>query len=492
MTDRARFERLSEKASSLRRRIADDMGKRIKAGIAALERGEMGPNSELVAASKAEVRRLQKAFAPVDDAALAAFKKAEQAMLVEGTARLDHLCAQDRQAVAAEGSVEAMYHAVREIRHAGMNLRTPNMVSPTIPDAEALDREAQQEFREHKAAKKAALLARLRIDDLGAPEDPLNPRIETATAKWFAERRQGPAAVKRHQTSVRRFTELQGNVLVRSITRQMVRDYVKAIENLPDHRRLPTEKRGGLADPDPDVPRVAAPTVERHLVSIKALLKFCVEQDWITINVATALKGPKDTRPKASRRRVFTRGEREQVLAQAIEEHGDNGDMPWLIRLGAYTGARLEELAQLARRNVRQVDGVWVIDFDDLDGRNLKNQSSVKQIPLHPAIRDQFIAWVLAGKSDRVFASFVAEHGRFANKLSGEFGRLMDRASLPDPRLVFHSLRHTLKREMSNARIDPDVRRAILGHAPRDAHDGYAGHSLEAIADEFVRLSPLF
>ena len=78
------------------------------------------------------------------------------------------------------------------------------------------------------------------------------------------------------------------------------------------------------------------------------------------------------------------------------------------------------------------------------------------------------------------------------NTLSGDFARLMDRAGLTDPRLVFHSLRHTLKREMSNARIDPDVRRIILGHAPKDAHDGYDGHSLEAVAEEFARLPALF
>jgi integrase len=149
--------------------------------------------------------------------------------------------------------------------------------------------------------------------------------------------------------------------------------------------------------------------------------------------------------------------------------------------------------AQLARTNVRQLDGLWVVDIDDLDGRNVKTAGSVKQLPLHPAIRDDFVKWVRSGTSKRVFPSFVADaEGRYANGISNNFGRLMDRAGLSDPRLVFHSLRHTLKREMSNARIDPDVRRAILGHAPKDAHDAYAGHSLEAIADEFARLPALF
>ena len=160
---------------------------------------------------------------------------------------------------------------------------------------------------------------------------------------------------------------------------------------------------------------------------------------------------------------------------------------------GSVQACRLEELAQLARSNVRQIDGVWVIEVDDLDNRHVKNASSVKQVPLHPAIRDDFVAWVGKSTSPRVFQSFRADkHGRYANQVSGAIARLMDRAGLTDSRLVLHSLRHTLKREMSNAGIDPDVRREIMGHAQQDAHDGYAGHSLTAIAAEFARMPPLF
>ena len=205
--------------------------------------------------------------------------------------------------------------------------------------------------------------------------------------------------MKRHRVAIRRLVEMHGNVAVGDITKAMVRDYVKRIENLPDHRKLPTEMRGTLADPGADVPRVAAPTVERHLVSVKALLKFCVEMDWLTTNVATGLKAPKDTRPKASKRRSFTRTERNQLLARAIEEYGQQGDMTWLIKVAGYTGARLRELAQLARSNVRNVDGVWIIEVDDLDDdRSVKSVSSVKQIPLHPAIRDDFVTWAHAGR----------------------------------------------------------------------------------------------
>lgn len=428
--------------------------------------------------------------------ATAAAEELKTQILKEAEHRMSVLDAGEAKSVALTGGLAAFFRHIEQIAKALESDTNTIALRKALGGAtrDNDERAAVLEVRKGHVAKDQSTLTKLGLlpEDAGA-DLPNNPRIKAAMETWFQERKQGPAAVKRHRTSVKRFVELHGNVRIADITKQMVRDYLKAIENLADQRRVPTEKRGGLFDPGEDVPRVSAPTVERHLASIKALLTFGIEQDWITVNVATGLKAPKDTRPKASKRRSFTRDERNQLLRHAISEYGEDADMTWLVRLTAYTGCRLEELAQLARENVRQIDGVWVVDVNDLDERHVKTDDSVKTIPLHPSIRDLFVAWVQSGSGKRVFSGFVPDKtGRFANALSGDFARLMDRANLSDPRLVHHSLRHTLKREMSNARLDPDVRRAILGHAAKDAHDRYDGPSLEAIADEFSRLPPLF
>lgn len=57
---------------------------------------------------------------------------------------------------------------------------------------------------------------------------------------------------------------------------------------------------------------------------------------------------------------------------------------------------------------------------------------------------------------------------------------------------MFHSLRHTLKREMIKAGVDDEVRRTVLGHAPKDAYEGYVGPDLETVARELEKLQPLF
>ena len=434
-------------------------------------------DDDYFASDEGPFARFSDAHMRVSHAALNLSNTVLDEMVAGAAAKLPLLTPAERDAVSAAGGIEGFFHVA--------SLERSKLSSASD--------EIEKEVRTKHLLLKLGVLAKLGFQQplLLLPDDPNNPRMSRAQEAWFAKRKQGETAINRHRVAIRRFTELHGDLPVREISRPMVRAYLDRIENLADHRKVPASLRGSLLDPGADVPRVSAPTVERHLASLKAFLQFCWEQDWVTGNMAAGLRSPKDTRPKAGRRRSFSREERLQLLARAVAEYGENGDMPWLIRLGTYTGGRLEELAQLARSNVRSVDGTWIIDIDDLDGRHVKSRASVKQIPLHPAIREDFVAWVGAGRGDRVFASFRADRGRYSGTLSGQFARLMDRAGLSDPRLTFHSLRHTLKREMSNARIDPDVRRLILGHAPKDAHDGYEGHSLQAIAEELARLPAL-
>lgn len=435
-------------------------------------------DDDYFASEEGPVGRFSDAHMCVSHAALKLSNAVFDEMVAGAAKRLALLTPAERDAVNAAGGIEGFFRAASD-EHAKLG--------------GAAD-EIEKEVRTKRLLLKQATLTKLGFQQpiLPMPDDPNDPCVSVAEGKWFAARKQGESAINRHRVAIRRFIELHGDLPVKEINRQMVRGYLARIENLADHRKLPAPLRGGLADPGADVPRVSAPTVERHLTSLKAFLQFCCEQGWVFSNVASGLRPPKDGRPKASRRRSFSREERVQLLGRAVAEYGENSDMTWLIKLGAYTGCRLEELAQLARTNVRTVDGTWIVEIDDLDGRHVKSLASVKQIPLHPAIRDDFVEWVKKERGERVFASFKAERGRYSSRLSGEFARLMDRAGLPDPRLCFHSLRHSLKREMSNARIDPDVRRVILGHAPKDAHDEYEGHSLQAVAEELSRLPPLF
>lgn len=346
--------------------------------------------------------------------------------------------------------------------------------------------------RAQKALEPLELSTRVGAFDDIVATDKSNPRVKAILPIWFDKKKQGKSATKRHNVSIKRWIALHGNTPIKDITRQHVLAYVDCIAKLSDHRKLPAHKRGSL-ETHADLPKVTAKTVDRHLTSIKALLSFGVTQGWITHNVANGVSPPKDDRPKSSKRLPFTAEQRSLILARAIEDEGPDSEMAWLIRLGAYTGARIEELLQLRPKHVTMHEGCTAIEITDYDGGSLKSEPSLRHIPLHPAIAKKFVAWAHKPYRDRVFMSFRrGADGRYGNAASGAFGRLLDRAGLNDKRLVFHSFRHALKRAMTDARLDPDARRVILGHAGDSVHDKYAGGSFKFLAEEVARLPVMF
>jgi integrase len=58
----------------------------------------------------------------------------------------------------------------------------------------------------------------------------------------------------------------------------------------------------------------------------------------------------------------------------------------WLPILGLFTGARLNELAQLRVIDVSSREGVTTLAILDQDGLRTKNESSVRTLPMHPKL----------------------------------------------------------------------------------------------------------
>ena len=67
--------------------------------------------------------------------------------------------------------------------------------------------------------------------------------------------------------------------------------------------------------------------------------------------------------------------------------------MPWLL---AFTGARVEEVAQALVADVRERDGIGYLDINaEGEGKSLKNAARRGAVPLHPAlVAEGFLAYV--------------------------------------------------------------------------------------------------
>ncbi|MDO9383533.1 MAG: site-specific integrase [Hyphomicrobiaceae bacterium] len=351
---------------------------------------------------------------------------------------------------------------------------------------------------EAKIADHAAFRADLHIPSLAtsqadAADDPANPLLLTAFAEWLAAEKQSDETAKKYAVYIRRLAEHVGNIPVRSIRKLQVVSFLKLLETVPDSNRLPPPLRRSMsmaelikarrvwlekhpeAEPD-DWRLITAATVNKHLEAIKALLGWVASNQEDYTNVARDVRRRKETRERSDYDvRPFTPEELQRILVASEERWGRGSDMWWLIRLGLYTGARLEELCQLAKANVREVSGIPVIEI--VGGsfvengqklkRKIKNAMSERLIPLHPwLIENGFLEFAKAGKGARVLSTFSRGGGRFGHGPSKAFHRLIrDALEIDDVRVRFHSFRHGFSTGLHNASVPAAQVNALMGHA---------------------------
>jgi len=174
----------------------------------------------------------------------------------------------------------------------------------------------------------------------------------------------------------------------------------------------------------------------------------------------------KDVLPKTTRNKRELeqhQGERQsfsvedfQKLVSRSEERQDN-QLADLIRLGAYTGARIEEICSLKVSDINTDKGFFTVTAS-------KTEAGIRQIPIHPAIR-QLVARLIETSKDGYLLSGLTnnKYGDRSNAIGKRFGRLKN--SLGYGReLVFHSFRRGVATQFESAKIPEVLAARILGH----------------------------
>jgi integrase len=141
--------------------------------------------------------------------------------------------------------------------------------------------------------------------------------------------------------------------------------------------------------------------------------------------------------------------------------------------LGLFTGARINELCQLYVSDIKEVDGVWVIDINGEDSKKLKSLNVQRQIPIHSILINQlrFLEYVkkLRGKETRFFPELEESRDGYSQAFSKWFNRTYKKnvnvGQLETEQKNFHSFRHTLSNYYKQlGGIDEYRVSEIIGH----------------------------
>lgn len=267
--------------------------------------------------------------------------------------------------------------------------------------------------------------------------------------------------------------ELMGDMPALAFDTQQARLLKERLSRCPQYFNLRPEFKGKtlkqVVESGSTYKTITAVTVNNRLRKLTAFMNWCKANGYVTENPLAGMKVMTGSAKEA--RLSFDRHDLVALLNyDALRKEARKHPWRyWLPLLGRATGARLEELCQLRIDDFIEQRGIHCIRIDDShEDQKLKNASSRRMLPLHPALLDlgllQHVESVKASGADRLFPELEAVRGKLGHAPSKWFGRYKTKLGITDPRKTFHSFRHTLIDDLRDAGVQDSLIKRIAGH----------------------------
>jgi len=273
---------------------------------------------------------------------------------------------------------------------------------------------------------------------------------------WAAERKPGQKGIDTHRSTARWFNDRIGRKPVRELTED---DFLTFKAKLVAEGKTPAN-------------------IKQKLSHLRTLMSWAKANRHVDANVAADVS-IRDGQAAKKKRLPFDLPALTAIFNSAVYSEGRRptslrGEAGyWLPLLGLFTGARLEELGQLRPQDVseaRYIDNeggertAWIIQIrEDKDA----------------SLRLGFVDFVKAAKAAKQQRLFPLLKPNVYGRLTAKWGEHWSKyrrevCGVTDPRMVFHSFRHTFKDYCRLAGIEETLQRALMGHSSQDVADDYS------------------
>jgi len=247
---------------------------------------------------------------------------------------------------------------------------------------------------------------------------------------------------------------------------------------------------------------------DKYLAVLKAVFNYALCNEFILSNPANGVRVI--VPPKVEPARLpYNLSQIQGILSSALfKERQDDKltEYRWIILLGIYTGARLEEICRLKVADYGEEDGIPFIFIrpDIQTGHNLKTASSRRRVPLHSRLIEfGFHEYLEQRKKERDKYIFPVMNrgktvgGAISHAFSKWYGRYLSEIGLSDKKLTFHSFRHSFKMFGRQAGIEKTLLDCLQGHKNHEISLDYgkdefgSPYSLKTLSDALEKIPPL-
>jgi len=267
--------------------------------------------------------------------------------------------------------------------------------------------------------------------------------------------------------------ELMGDMPALAFDAQQARLLKERLSRCPQYFGLRPEFKGKtlkqVVESGSTYKTITPVTVNNRLRKLTAFINWCKANGYVTENPLAGMKvmtgSAKEARLSFDHHDLVALLDHETLRNEARKHPWRY----WLPLMGRATGARLEELCQLRVDDFTEQQGIQCVRIDDSrEGQQLKNGSSRRMLPLHPALLSlgllKYVESAKATGADRVFPQLEAVRGKLGHAPSKWFGRYKTKLGITDPRKTFHSFRHTLIDDLRESGVQDSLIKRIAGH----------------------------
>lgn len=365
----------------------------------------------------------------------------------------------------------------------GMSLLQNGTVTFTDIKPEEADAVAQLAER-----LSASISARVPVAPVAPPAR--TPAAALASVAWeeyvqakLASKRWTDSTLKENKTAINLFLQIAGDRPMSAYLNEDFREFAQGLMRLPKHYSTsPAWREQSIAElakhgPGGQEPKNANKQV-RFLSTFfdwycKAYYETRHSHTLANHLIEEGRKTVKDSEVRKAMSDVQLKKFYQACLAEVDGKNKKGAAFTaWLVPVAAYTGARIGEIAQLMKEDIRQVEGVWIFDLLWIkDVQSLKTAASRRQIPIHQALIDAgFLDFVQGQRGKRGKWLWgndnVKDKADAASKTANRLRNKVPEIAGKDSGYGMHSTRHSFITKLKNCSTANDQERADLaGHA---------------------------
>ena len=224
----------------------------------------------------------------------------------------------------------------------------------------------------------------------------------------------------------------------------------------------------------PGVQTINVQTINKYLQTYGTMFGWAKRNGLVSNNVFEGLHIRLTKKQSKIARTGFTDAQVQTILSELLNNTSGLVQLDyqkWGPLIALYSGARLNEIAQIHLADIRQQDGVWCFDLnDDDETKKLKTDASRRLVPVHSRLIElgllDHIQKIRTENAKKLFPKFQydAKNG-WGRSLGRWFNdRFLVKIGLKDKGVSFHVFRHTVVTRLLQAGIEQPLVQTIVGH----------------------------